>query len=136
LDTVKVRWVERRQFVGWDEDGHGIVMDGVATGEGEGTGMRPLELLLCGLGGCTAMDVVSVLEKKRLDVRGLEITVSGEQRMEDYPHYYKEIALEYSEDKYCSVKGALGPQVTVTTSFRVIAPPAPGPRARAGEPGA
>ena len=154
MDTVRVRWVEQRQFVGWDEEGHGVVMDGAAAGAGEGTGVRPLELLLYGLAGCTAMDVVNVLEKKRLDVRGVEITVTGEQRMDDYPHYYREIALEYvvtgvgipdaavaraielSETKYCSVKGTLGPQVRITTSFRVVDPPEPGPRARAGEQGA
>jgi putative redox protein len=154
LDAVRVRWVEQRQFVGWDEEGHGVVMDGAAAGAGEGTGVRPLELLLYGLAGCTAMDVVNVLEKKRLDVRGVEITATGEQRMDDYPHYYKEIVLEYvvtgvgitdaavaraiglSETKYCSVKGTLGPQVKITTSFRVVKPPEPGPRARAGEQGA
>ncbi len=151
MDTVHVRWVERRQFVGWDEQGHGIVMDGAAGGAGEGTGIRPIELVLYGLAGCTAMDVVTVLEKKRLDVRGVDITVNGEQFVDDYPHYYKEIALEYvvtgvgvpdsavaraielSEKKYCSVKGTLGPQVHVTTSFRVVEPPEPGPRDRAGE---
>ncbi len=151
MDIVHVRWVDRRQLVGWDEKGHGIVMDGPAEGAGEGTGVRPIELVLYGLAGCTAMDVVSVLEKKRLDVRGVEITVSGEQFVDDFPHYYKEIALEYtvtgldvpdaavaraielSETKYCSVKGTLGPQVKVTTSFRVVAPPALGPRVKAAE---
>lgn len=154
MDTVHVRWVGRRQFVGWDEQGHGIVMDGLASGAGEGTGIRPIELVLYGLAGCTAMDVVSVLEKKRLDVRGVEITVNGEQFVDDYPHYYNEIALEYvvtgvdipdaavaraielSETKYCSVKGTLGPQVRITTSFRVVAPAEPGPRANAAEPSA
>jgi putative redox protein len=151
VDIVHVRWVDRRQFVGWDERGHGIVMDAPAGGTGEGTGIRPIELVLYGLAGCTAMDVVSVLEKKRLDVRGVEVNVSGEQFVDDYPHYYKEIALEYvvtgvdvpdaavaraielSETKYCSVKGTLGPQVKVTTSFRVVAPAAPGPRVAAVE---
>ena len=151
MDIVHVRWVDRRQFVGWDSRGHGIVMDGPAEGAGEGTGIRPIELVLYGLAGCTAMDVVSVLEKKRLDVRGVEIAVSGEQFTDDYPHYYKSIALEYtvtgvdipdaavaraiqlSEDKYCSVKGTLGPQVEVTTSFRVVGPPKPGPRPVDGE---
>ncbi|HEY5548922.1 MAG TPA: OsmC family protein [Coriobacteriia bacterium] len=154
MDIVHVRWVDRRQFVGWDSKGHGIVMDGAAGGAGEGTGVRPIELVLYGLAGCTAMDVVSVLEKKRLDVRGVEIIVTGEQQIEEYPHYYESISLEYvvtgvgipdaavaraielSETKYCSVKGTLGPQVTVTTSFRVVEPPAPGPRPADGEPGA
>ena len=154
MDTVHVRWVAHRQFAGWDEKGHGIVMDGVPESAGEGTGVRPLELVLYALAGCTAMDVVSVLEKKRLDVRGVEIVVTGEQYMEGFPHYYKEIALEYvvtgvdvpdaavaraiglSEEKYCSVRGMLGPQVNVTTSFRVVAPASPGPRATEGEQGA
>jgi len=84
------------------------------------------------------MDVISVLEKKRMDVRGLEVVVRGRQREHDYPHYYEEIELEYvvtgkgvtdaavaraielSEQKYCSVKGMFGPQVRVTTGYRVI----------------
>jgi putative redox protein len=129
-------------------------MDGPAGGAGEGTGIRPVELVLYGLAGCTAMDVVSVLEKKRLDVRGVEINVNGEPFMDGFPHYYKDIALEYvvtgvdipdaavaraielSETKYCSVMGTLGPQVKVTTSFRVVAPAAPGPRAASAEHGA
>jgi putative redox protein len=138
MDTVRVRWSGKRQFVGWDAAGHGVVMDAPLASKGEATGMRPVELLLYGLGGCTGMDVVSVLEKKRLDVRGVEMLVSGTQRTDDYPHYYESIHVEYvvtgrgvpdaavaraielSEQKYCSVKGAFGPQVKVTTSFRVI----------------
>jgi putative redox protein len=126
-------------------------MDAPADSRGEGTGPRPIELLLYALGGCTGMDVVSVLEKKRLDVRGVELTVTGTQREDVYPHYYGSInvhytvtgvdvpdsavarAIELSETKYCSVKGALGPQVTVTTSFSVVEPPAPGPVHEAGE---
>lgn len=151
MDTVHVRWSTARQFVGWDEGGHGVVMDAPVGSKGEGTGPRPIELLLYALGGCTAMDVVSVLEKKRLDVRGVEVTVTGTQREDEYPHYYQSIevhymvtgvavpeaavarAVELSETKYCSVKGALGPQVRVTTSFSVAEPAAPGPSHEAGE---
>jgi len=151
MDIVQVRSVGHRQFAGWDSAGHGIVMDTVPAYGGEGTGMRPIELVLYGLAGCTAMDVVSILEKKRLDVRGVEVIARGVQREEDHPHYYETIDLEYvvtgvdvpeeavaraielSEQKYCSVKGMFGPQVKVTTRFRVLAPPAPGPSKRAGE---
>jgi len=147
VDTVRVRWVGKRQFTGWDAAGHGIVMDASARYKGEGTGPRPVELLLYGLGGCTAMDVVSVLEKKRLDVRGVEMVLTGTQEEETFPHYYKAIhmdyvvtgvnipdaavkrAIELSETKYCSVKGALGPQVDVTWSFRIEEPPPLGPPA-------
>lgn len=138
MDTVRVRWAGHRQFVGWDGAGHGIVMDASSTYKGEGTGARPVELVLYALGACTAMDVVSVLEKKRLDVTGVEVVVDGTQRESDYPHFYETVHVEYvvtgrgvpeaaveraillSEGKYCSVKGMFGPQVTVTTSFRVV----------------
>jgi putative redox protein len=151
MDIVHVRWRHNRQFVGWDEAGHGVVMDALPGSGGEATGARPLELMLYALGGCTGMDVVGVLEKKRLDVRGVEIVVSGAQRMDDYPHYYETIdmhyvvtgvgipdeavarAIELSETKYCSVKGAFGPHVTVNTSFSVVEPAAPGPVRAAGE---
>ncbi|MDO8963072.1 MAG: OsmC family protein [Coriobacteriia bacterium] len=148
MDTVRVRWVGKRQFTAWDEAGHGIVMDAPSSSKGESTGMRPVELVLYGLGGCTAMDVVSVLEKKRLDVRGVEVVLKGTQIETTFPHYYERIEMEYivtgvdipdaavhraielSETKYCSVKGCLGPQVDVTWTFRVqepapLGPPAP-----------
>jgi putative redox protein len=151
VDSVHVRWQGKRQFVGWDEAGHGVVMDAPSGSKGEGTGPRPLELLLYALGGCTGMDIVSVLEKKRLDVRGVEIIIEAAQREDDYPHYYQTISLHYlvtgvgvpneavaraielSETKYCSVKGAFGPQVTVNTSFNVVEPAPPGPAAAVGE---
>lgn len=138
MDTIRVRYVAGRQFTAWNERGHGIVMDAPAEFKGEGTGPRPIELVLYALGGCTAMDVVSVLEKKRLDVRGVEVIVSGVQREDDYPHSYERVTVEYvvtgvdvpdaavaraidlSENKYCSVKGMFGPQVEVITSFRVV----------------
>ncbi len=138
MDIVNVRWTENRQFVGWDSKLHGVVMDTPAEGTGEGTGWRPVELLLLGLAGCTGVDVVSILEKKREDIRGLEIEVRGEPFTDDFPHYYETIevvykvtgvgikpesvakAIELSEEKYCSVKGSLGPQCNVVTSFEVI----------------
>lgn len=144
-DRVAVRWTGRRQFVAWDEHGHGVVMDATPEFKGEGTGTRPLELFLYSLAGCTAMDVVSVLEKKRQDVRGVEVRVRAEQREEEFPKIYTDIELEYvvrgsgvaeaavaraielSEGKYCSVKGMLGPQTRVTTSFRVLDPDEPYP---------
>lgn len=151
MDTVRVRWQQRRQMIGWDAAGHGVVMDTPPESKGEATGARPIELLLYALGGCTAVDVVSVLEKKRLDVRGLEVVVTGTQRLDDFPHYYETIGLHYvvtgvgvpdeavaraielSETKYCSVKGVFGPQVTVKTTFSVVEPASPGPVKAPGE---
>jgi putative redox protein len=126
-------------------------MDAPADSGGEGTGPRPVELLLYALGGCTGMDVVNVLEKKRLDVRGVEVIITGRQRLEDFPHYYEAIdvhyvvtgigvpdeavarAIELSATTYCSVKGTFGPQATITTSFNVVPPAPPGPTREVGE---
>lgn len=138
VDRVKVRWAGNRQFVGWDSAGHGIVIDAPGTYGGESTGARPLEVFLFGLAACTAMDVVSVLEKKRQAFSGVEIEVSADQREDEFPKIYTRIeltyvvtgrgvkpeavarAIELSETKYCSVKGMLGSQVEVVTGYRVV----------------
>lgn len=143
MDSVKIRWGGNRQFIGWDEAGHGVVMDAKTAYKGEGTGTRPLEMFLYALAGCTGMDVISILEKKRQDVRGFEIEVEATQREEDYPKIYTDIlihyvvsgfglkdsavarAIELSEEKYCSVKGMLGPQTQVRTTYEVRQAPAP-----------
>lgn len=137
MDRTTVRWNGARQFVGWDGAGHGVVMDARPEYKGEGSGTRPLELFLSAIAGCTAMDVISVLEKKRQDVRDLELHVEADQREDEFPKIYTQIrihfvvtgfgvkdsavarAIELSEDKYCSVRGMLGPQTTVVTSFEV-----------------
>ncbi|MDP2234462.1 MAG: OsmC family protein [Actinomycetota bacterium] len=146
MDRTTVRWTKARQFVGWDAAGHGVVMDAKAEYKGEGSGARPLELFLYAIAGCTGMDVISILEKKRQDVRGFELIVEADQREEEFPKIYTEIrihfvltgfgikesavarAIELSEEKYCSVRGMLGPQTTVTTTFEVRESPAPAPQ--------
>lgn len=137
MDVVNVKWNQKRRFVGWDEAGHGIVMDATAGHGGDGSGVRPLELVLYALAGCTGMDVISILEKKRQVVTDMGIMVSAEQREDEYPRIYERIRVEYvvtgvgvkpeavaraielSEEKYCSVRGMLGPQVEVTTTYLV-----------------
>ncbi len=144
MDTVRVRWGTNRQFVAWDESGHAVVMDARPEYKGESTGMRPLQVFLSGLAGCTAMDVISILEKKRQDVRAIEVQVEGDQRTDEFPRIYTRIrldfivtgfavsadavrrAIELSEEKYCSVGGMLGPQVELVTSFQVREASAPG----------
>jgi putative redox protein len=138
MDIARVKWTGKRQFIGTDEAGHSVVMDASAQYKGEGSGIRPVEIVLHGLAACTGMDIVSVLEKKRADLRGLDVIVKGTQRESDYPHYYEAVEIEYvvtgygidaeavkraielSEEKYCAVKGMLGPQVDVTWSYRIV----------------
>ena len=140
VDDVRVRWCGKRQFTGWDHFGHGVVMDTPPVYGGEGTGPRPLELFLYALAACTAMDVVSILEKKRQVFSGLEIEVKATQREDEFPKIYTRIelvyvvtgrdvspkavarAIELSEEKYCSVRGMLGPQVEIVTTYRVEVP--------------
>ncbi len=137
MDAVKVKWNGGRRFVGWDEAGHGIVMDASAQFKGDGSGARPLELVLYALGGCTGIDIIAILEKQRQTVSDFELVITAEQR-EEQPRYYERINIEYvltgaglkasaveraialSEDKYCSVKGMFGPGVSVTTSYRIV----------------
>lgn len=144
MDVARVRWNGHRQFVGVDEAGHSVVMDAKAEYKGEGSGIRPMELVLHGLAGCTGMDVISILEKKRQDVRGFEINVTGTQRVDEYPKIYTVMDVEYvvtgygvkpeavaraielSEEKYCSVGGMLGEQVEVRSTFRVVEARQPG----------
>jgi len=144
MDIARVKWAGKRQFVGTDGMGHSVVMDARPEYKGEGSGIRPLELVMHGLAGCTGMDVISVLEKKRQDVRGIEITVRGVQREDEFPKIYTSLEVEYvvtgfgvspeavaraielSEHKYCSVGGMLGEQVRLTTSYRVVEARLPG----------
>ena len=151
VDDVRVRWSGHRQMIGWNGAGHAIVMDSKPEYKGEGTGARPLEVFLESLGACTAMDVISILEKKRQNVTGMEIAVRGHQREDEFPKIYTRIEMEYivtgfavqaaaveraielSEEKYCSVRGMLGPQVEVVTSYRVEEATGPEGEASSGE---
>ena len=137
--TAQVTWVgPGLRLVG--EGGHGpaIVLDHVLPDEErqEG-GPRPLELLLIGLAGCTSMDVISVLQKKRQPIAGLETKVTAE-RAEEHPRVYTAIHVEYvvsgkdvkpeaveraielSETKYCSAMAMLRQAAAITTSYRIV----------------
>ncbi len=120
--TVKV--VEGLQMVGHADSGHGIVIDADPADGGLGQGAKPMEMVLIALGGCTAMDVISILRKKREKLTGLEVRVAGERADAD-PRVYVSVRLHYvfegrnlsevackkaielSQEKYCSVLGML-----------------------------
>jgi len=96
-----------------------------------------MELLLMGIGGCSGMDIISILKKKKQTITGLEAQVSGTMA-EDYPHKYTEISIEYivrgkavseeavkravqlSMDKYCSVKATLESSAKINFSYKII----------------
>jgi putative redox protein len=137
MTNAKVTYVRGLQFVGEASSGHAIVMDGNHEVGGHNTGLRPMELLLVGLGGCSGMDVISILKKKKQDITGLEINVKGE-KAEKYPRNFTEMDLEFvirgrniSEDavkravdlsmnKYCSVKATLEGSVKINFFYKII----------------
>jgi len=134
---ARVTYVDGLQFVGEASSGHAIVMDGDTKFGGRNTAVRPTELLLIGLGGCSGMDVVSILKKKQQEVRGLEINIKG-QKAETYPQKFTDITIEYvvtghnvseeavkravdlSMEKYCSVKATLEGCAKIDFIYRII----------------
>jgi putative redox protein len=134
---AKVRYTDGLQFVGESQTGHAIVMDSDPEFGGRNTGMRPMELLLISIGGCSGMDVASVLKKKREKVTGIEVNVKG-VKAEEHPQKYTAIELEYlvrgrnlseeavkraiglSMDKYCSVKATLEGTAKISYSYKII----------------
>ena len=132
---ARVKWAEKRQFVGTDSTKHSVVMS--SQDEENGTGMSPSQLLLVSLGGCTAYDVVNILEKKRQSLTGLEVRVRGEQDS-DPPWTYRKIHIEYlvrghslsekavrdaielSEEKYCSVAATLRGVAEITFEYTIV----------------
>ena len=134
---AKVTLMKDMQFSGKATSGHTLIMDADDESGGHNAGSRPMELLLVAFGGCSGMDVISILRKKRQPVVGLEINVKGE-KTEEYPKIYKEIHIEYivkgkgvekeaveraialSLEKYCSVGATLAKAGTITHSYKII----------------
>lgn len=123
MGSAKVVWKNDLKFSGSVESGFSLPLD-TSPEEGGGDGFRPMELLLVGLAGCTGMDVISILKKKKQDVQSFEVAVHGE-RAADHPRIYTHITIEYivtgrnidpaaveravelSETKYCSANAML-----------------------------
>ena len=80
---ARVQWLDGRAFVGESGSGHAVVMDGAPESGGRNIGVRPMEMLLLGLGGCTAFDIVHILEKSREKVTGCDIELEAERAAED-----------------------------------------------------
>ena len=137
--TVTITWVQRLQFIGADSSKHAVVLSG--QGEEDGVGMKPAELLLVSLAGCTAFDVVNILRKKRKKLVHVQVSAEGEQS--DTPpwpfvrihlHYVvsgqnvseRDVAkaIQLSREKYCSVSATLAPSVELTYDYELVAPEA------------
>ena len=80
---ARVQWLDGRAFVGESGSGHAVVMDGAPESGGRNIGVRPMEMMLLGLGGCTAFDVVMILERMREKVTGLDIALEGDRALHE-----------------------------------------------------
>lgn len=133
---AKVTWNSGLNFTGKAASGFDVPMDASVDHGGSGQGTSPMELILIGLGGCTAMDVISILQKKRQEVTSFEVVLHGD-RATEHPKVYTDITMEYivtghgveldaleravelSEGKYCSVNGMLKQSVNIITKCTV-----------------
>jgi putative redox protein len=136
---AKVRWIDEVMFLGESGSGHGVLMEGPETSGGRNVGIRPMEMLLIGVGGCSSYDVVSILKKARQNVTHCEAEVTAE-RADAIPAVFEKIHLHFrvcgkdlsakqvekavalSAEKYCSAtimleKGG----VQVTHDFEIVA---------------
>jgi putative redox protein len=118
---------------------HWVMMDGSPEFGGSLAGSSPKELLLMALAGCTSMDVIPILKKRRAPIEGYEVRVTGNER-EEHPRIFTDIHLEYvfygdgidpadveraielSRTKYCAVSAIVGASATITHSYRIESP--------------
>lgn len=133
-----VKWVDGAQFVGESGSGHSVVMDGPEDHGGRNTGVRPMEMLLLGLGGCSNFDVISILKKTRQNVSDCRVEISAE-RADAVPAVFTKIhlhfvvsgqdlkekqvarAVELSATKYCSASIMLeGAGVEISHDFEIV----------------
>lgn len=137
---ARVKWVEEVTFLGEAASGHAVVMDGPPESGGRNLGVRPMEMLLLGMGGCTAFDVVMILKKARQDITDCVVEMEAERAATDpkvftriHVHFVvtgnglsdKQVAraVELSAEKYCSASIMLSKSVDITHSYKIVASP-------------
>ena len=133
----RIKWLDYMTFVGESGSGHSVVMDGASEAGGRNLGIRPMEMLLLGLGGCTAFDVVSILHKSRQNIVDCEVEIEAE-RAAEVPRVFTGIhvhfivsgkgldptrverAVNLSADKYCSASRMLEKAAIITHDFEIV----------------
>ena len=132
-----VKWLDNMSFIGESESGHSVVMDGPPESGGRNLGVRPMEMVLLGMGGCTAFDVMHILKKSRQAVDDcvaeLEATRAGTDPKvftKIHVHFIvtgKELsdkhvkrAVELSAEKYCSASIMLSKSVEITHDYEIV----------------
>lgn len=132
-----VKWLDNMSFVGESGSGHSVVMDGPPEDGGRNLGVRPMEMVLLGMGGCTAFDVVLILQRQRQAITDCQVELSAE-RAETVPKVFTKIhvhyivkgksldekkvarAVEMTAEKYCSVSVMLSKSADITHDFEIM----------------
>ena len=132
-----IKWVDNVMFVGQSGSGHSVVIDGPPEAGGNNAGIRPMELMLVGLGACTSFDVVTILKKSRQDVVDCRAELEAE-RADEVPQVFTRIhvhfivsgrnltskqvdrAIHLSAEKYCSASIMIAKTATITHDFEIV----------------
>jgi len=135
-----VKWLDHMSFVGESGSGHSVVMDGAPDVGGRNMGVRPMEMVLLGLGGCTSFDLVLILQRQRQAVADVRVEIEA-QRATKVPKVFTRIHVHYvvegrgldtkkveravsmTADKYCSVSIMLSASVELSHDFEIIEQP-------------
>jgi len=134
---ARITWVEDRTFIGESGTGHKIVLGTAFGPEGRTPGPSPMELVLIGMGGCTAFDVVHILEKGREAIEDVAVELDAERAQQDpkvftriHMHFVVkgrglspekvERAIKLSAEKYCSASAMIAKTATITHDFEVL----------------
>ena len=133
---VKIKWIDGVSFVGESETGHAVVLDGAPENGGRNIGMRPMEMLLIGMGACTSFDVVTILKKARQPIVDCVAEINAD-RADEIPKVFTKIhvhfvitgnnlnetqverAVKLSAEKYCSASIMLAKSVEITHGYEV-----------------
>lgn len=136
LDLVSVEWEDGMRFLG-ESDGQSVYLDADEAVGGKGSGTSPMKLLLLGVAGCTAMDVISILRKKRQKVTGLRVEARGRQA-DEHPRVFEDIdlvyevrgrgvepkaverAIELSEERYCPAIATVRGTAEIQSRYEIL----------------
>ncbi|MDX9950727.1 MAG: OsmC family protein [Methylophilaceae bacterium] len=134
---ARIKWVENVCFIGESDSGHAVILDGAPDAGGRNLGMRPMEMLLIGMGGCTSFDVVTILKKARQPVTDCVAEIEAE-RADSVPKVFTRIhvhfvvsgkglnpvqverAVKLSAEKYCSASIMLGKAAEISHDFEIV----------------
>lgn len=134
---IKINWQGKKCFEATSSTGHKVIMDASKEIGGEDKGSRPMELLLMGLGGCSGIDVIMMLEKSKQNIKDCQIEITA-TRADSIPAVYTKIHLEFnifgtdlnekkvaravklSAEKYCSVAKILEKTAQISHQYKII----------------